>query len=215
MSEVDSMVLSKNKKFWLSRIGVMVAVIMGALAFLFYMPEPGMSNKGAGAKKEAGISASIERFYAEFKQVSNNPIQERFGEDTIALKTQNSLPLGNAIEQLSPNSYRPVDNWEGQYKERAFAAQSTLMQEARDHITNEGFNLVWDLKQDFIIRHRYQSNASLVGMLEEIADSVDSNFNRPIVVYYCANKRVFVITVRESDYINNNCQKSRGSFQSY
>jgi hypothetical protein len=54
-----------------------------------------------------------------------------------------------------------------------------------------------------------------VGMLEEIADAVDSNFNQPIMVYFCTDKRALVITVRESDYLRDNCNKSNGSLQYY
>ncbi|MFT6267858.1 MAG: hypothetical protein ACJAVV_000663 [Alphaproteobacteria bacterium] len=212
------MAMSKNTKFWISRISVMIAVMACALAFLTYVPDPGASleaSADSGGEKQAGIAASVTRFYSEFKQSSNDPILERFGKDTIILEEHNEIPLGKVIDQVSPKSYRPIDNWEGNYKERAFSSQSTLMQEASAHIASEGFNLVWDLNQDFTVRHRYQSTATLVGMLEEIAAAIDSNFNQPIVVYFCTDKRALVITVRESEYLRNNCQKSNGSFQYY
>ncbi|MFT4654620.1 MAG: hypothetical protein ACJA0G_000812 [Kangiellaceae bacterium] len=212
------MAMSKNTKFWVSRIGVMVAVVACAFAFLSYEPKLGKSlavSANSDGKQEQGIAASVTRFYAEFKQSSSDPILERYGKYTIMLEAQNELPLGNVIEEVSPKNYRPIDNWEGNYKERSFSAQSTLMQEANAHVASEGFNLVWDLNQDFMVRHRYQSNATLVGMLEEIADAVDSNFNQPIMVYFCTDKRALVITVRESDYLRDNCNKSNGSLQYY
>ena len=211
------MALSTNTKFWLSRIGVMVAVIAGTVAFLLYVPEPGteMATAGAGEEKKNNISDSVSRFYAEFRQSSTDPIKERFGEYTILLENQNDLPLGKSIEKAVSKNYQPVSNWQGALKQRAFAASSTLKQEAANHISKEGFNLVWDLNQDFIIRNRYQSNNTLVGMLEEIAGAVDSNFGNPIFVYYCASKRAYVITERESDYLVNNCEKSGGLSQSY
>lgn len=209
------MTLSKNAKFWASRIGVMVAVMAGALAFLLYAPESGTSQTAADSKLGKNITESVSRFYEEFRQTSRDPIKEQFGEYTILLEGQNDLALDKAIEQVSPKTYRPTQNWEGAFKQRAFAEASTLMQEARAHAVKEGFNLVWDLNQDFIIRNRYQSTNTLIGMLEEIAGAVDSNFNQPILVYFCEEKRALVITVRESDYLSNHCYTNNRSFQSY
>ena len=210
------MALSKNSKFWLSRILVIFAVIGCAIAFLMYVPDPSSGTTADGQKKVSkSVSDSVSDFYAEFRQTSRDPIKEQFGEDTIILDEQNEAEVGNAIEQVSASSFEPLDNWQGDFKERAFAAKSTLMTEASAHIAKEGFNLVWDLEQDFVIRSRYLSNTTLVGMLEEIAGAVDSNFNQPILVYYCYKKRALVITVRESIYLTVNCQKTTNEFQSY
>jgi hypothetical protein len=212
------MALSKNTKFWASRIVVMAAVVAVAILFLSYVPDPGSDIDAFGAsqaKPKANISDSVSRFYAEFGQVSSDPIKERFGEDTILLDEQNDIALGNAIENVSAKIYRPTENWEGDFKERPFAASSTLMQEAKAHALKEGFNLVWDLNQDFTIRTRYQSTATLVGMLEEIAGAVDSHFNRPIIVYFCSDKRALVITERESEYLEKNCQTTNSVLQAY
>jgi hypothetical protein len=210
------MALSKNTKFWFSRIMVMVAVMACSLAFLMYVPEPGSSTSAKG--RDGGsksLAESVSNFYAEFRHTSRDPIREQFGDYTIILEDNNDMAVGSAIDQVTENNYEPMDNWEGDFKERAFAAESTLMKEATAHIAKEGFNLVWDLNQDFVIRNRYRSTATLVGMLEDIAGAVDSNFNQPILVYYCFKKRALVITVRESTYLNVNCQKTVENFQSY
>jgi hypothetical protein len=194
----------------------MLAVIGCAIAFLMYVPDPSSDTTADGQKKPSkSVSESVSDFYAEFRQTSRDPIKEQFGEDTIILDDQNEAEVGNAIERVSATNFEPIDNWQGDFKERAFAAQSTLRTEAQAHIAKEGFNLVWDLEQDFVIRSRYQSNTTLVGMLEEIAGAVDSNFNRPIIVYYCYKKRALVITVRESTYLNVNCERTTNKFQTY
>lgn len=210
------MALSKNTKFWLSRIMVMVAVMACSLAFLMYVPDPGAStNAMEGDRGSKSVAESVSNFYAEFRHTSRDPIREQFGDYTIILEDNNDVVVGSVIDKVTDNNYEPMDNWEGDFKERAFAAESTLMKEASAHIAKEGFNLVWDLNQDFVVRNRYQSTTTLVGMLEDIAGAVDSNFNQPILVYYCFKKRAFVITVRESTYLNVNCQKSAENVQSY
>lgn len=195
----------------------MVAVIVGAIAFLMYVPEPGASTESidGDGKGTKSVAQSVTDFYSEFKQSSRDPIKEQFGDYTLMLEDNNNVEVGNAIEQSSINNYEALDNWAGDFKERAFAADSTIMTEASAHIAKEGFNLVWDLNQDFIIRNRYKSTATLAGMLEDIAGAVDSNFNQAILVYYCSKKRAFVITVRESTYLNVNCQKTTEGFSSF
>ena len=211
------MTLSKNSEFWLTRIMVIVAVIACALVFLFYVPQSGESMDAAeGVSQEsATISTSVSKFYSEFRQTSRDPIKEQFGEDTLLLTDNNDDPVGDAIDQVSENNYEPTDNWQGAFKERAFAAQSTLRKEATDHAAKEGFNLVWDLNQDFVVRNRYKSTSTLPGMLEDIAGAIDSNFNQPVLVYYCFNKRALVITVRESKYLKVHCKETTAGFQTY
>lgn len=211
------MIISKNAEFWLTRIIIILAVIAGAIAFLMNNPESGQTietTKGEG-KSDASISESVSDFYEEFSHTSRDPIKEQFGEDTIMLKENNEKPVGDAIERASKNTYEPTNNWQGAFKERAFAAQSTIMQEATNHISKEGFNLVWDLDQDYVVRHRYKSTNTLTGMLEEIAGAIDSNFNQPIMIYYCSKKRALVITVRESKYLHVNCEKITSESQNY
>jgi len=211
------MAKDKNTKLWLSPIIVIIAIVLAAIVFLFFVPKPNTANTTSSGNggDSSSISNSVSKFYAEFRQVSPDPIREQFGEDTIILEDQNDAPIDNVIEQVSENTYVPIDNWQGDFKERAFAAQSTLMKEANNHIAKEGFNLVWDLNQDFVVSHRYRSSTTLVGMLEDIAGAVDSNFNQPILVYYCFEKRALVITVRESTYLNVKCEKAANEFQSY
>ena len=214
-NEAVTMALSKNTKFWGSRIAIMVAVFAAALGFILYAPKDdnGINATSAdGANAKPGIASNMERFYAEFSQISSNPLREQFGESTIELSGKNDLPIDKVIEVVSGNTYPTLSNWSGVFKERAFAAGSTIMQEAHAHAAQEGFNLVWDLPQDFKIKNRYLSTANLTQMLEDIAQAVTSNFDKPVSVYFCSDKRAFVITLRKSDYLRKRCQKTSGSF---
>jgi hypothetical protein len=49
----------------------------------------------------------------------------------------------------------------------------------------EGVKLIWDLNQDFIIRHRFLSENSLLGALDEVASAIDANFIPKVNVYFC------------------------------
>lgn len=190
----------------------------GAIAFLIYVPEPGTGASSAsdeeGATVQRSVAENVSRFYEEFKQISRDPIKEQYGDYVVPLDNQND-PLGDSIKSVTKKSYEALDNWQGDYKERPFAKGSTLKSEAEKFVSREGMNLVWDLNQDFKIKDRFISDNTLSGMLEEIAGAVDANFDHPIIVYYCARKRALVITTRESDYLDRNCQKSEGSYDQY
>ena len=197
--------------FWIKRIGVMVVVILGAVAFLIFKPEQVESSTASTKNfKNTSVAESVSNFYAEFRQTSRDPIKERYG-DYVVVLDKDDEPVGDLIEDVSDQFYPPMNNWEGSQKERAFSTQSTLMKEAQKYATQEGFNLVWDLKHDFVIRDRFRSNNTLVGMLDEIAGAIDANFDLPILVYFCYQKRALVLTTKSNDYLSKHCQKSNES----
>lgn len=202
--------LNKNDlNFWIKPILVIVAVIIGTIAFLSYVPQEGPSGEVASDKAKerssSGVSEGMSRFYSEFRQSSPDPIEAAYGEYTILLKDNNNKALGDAILDSTNRNFLPLDDFNGEFKQRAFASDSTLMTEASAHAEKEGFNLVWDLNQDFIIRKRFISDNTLVGMLEEISGAVDSHFQNDINIYYCFKKRALVITERKSEFLRLNC----------
>ncbi len=189
----------------------------GALTFLMFIPEPSAQKQPTDARgtSQATIADSVSRFYTEFRAVSRDPIKDRYGDYTILLDEQNKSSIDKLVEGTTSKRFGPLENPEGKIKQRSFPQNSTIMQEAMAHASKEGFILVWDLHQDFIIRNRFNSHNSFAGMLEELAGAVDSNFNKPINIYFCEKKRTYIITVRESTYLNVHCQKSFGDDQYY
>lgn len=199
--------------FWLIRIALMIAVILACVAFLIFVPDP-TDTSGEISEDDNSVAANVTRFYQEFKQVSKDPIKERYGDFVILLDNQDE-DLTNTIKGTSSSNHPPVDNWQGEYKQRAFGKDSTLMEGAKAYAEKEGYTLIWDLNQDFIVRQRFISSNTLVGMLEEISGAVDANFDHPILIYFCFKKRALVITEKSSEYLEQNCEKSAGSYQQY
>jgi hypothetical protein len=200
--------------FWLKRIFVMIAVMAGALAFLLYVPEPGSASADSnndGGGSVSSVASSVSKFYAEFRMTSRDPIKERYGDYVIVLDEE-SKPLGQRISRITEKNYPPTSDWEGEYKERPFATDSTLRTEAKRFVAEAGYTLVWDLNQDFIVRDRFIATGTVPGMLEEIAGAVDANFDHPIAVYFCFKKRAMVITDKTTEYLAKNCEKSQGSY---
>ena len=71
----------------------------------------------------------------------------------------------------------------------------------------EGVHLIWDLSQDFTIRHRFLSENSLLGTLNEIAGAIDANFIPQVNVYFCSKKQTIVISEKAGTYVEENWRK--------
>ena len=194
----------------------MIAVMATAIAFLIFLPKTGeLSTQSTNSdNKSKSMADNMSRFYENFKQISRDPIKEKYGDFVVPLDNQDE-PLHDAIVNATQKNYPPMDNWQGDHKERPFAPGTTIKTEAAHFVAKEGFTLVWDLNQDFIVKDRFISTNSLVGMLEDISGAIDANFDKPILIYFCFKKRVLVITERESEYLKNNCQKSDAAYDQY
>lgn len=199
--------------FWLKRIGIMLVVIAGTIAFLLYVPVPAsVSSQSNGDEgQSSSVAASVTRFYAEFRMSSRDPIKERYGDYVIVLD-EAERSIGQRINRITEKNYPPLQEWQGELKERPFSSGSTLRTEATKFVSQAGYTLVWDLNQDFIVRNRYVADGTVVDMLEEIAGAVDANFDRPIAVYFCFKKRAMVISDKQHKYFDNQCEKSKSAY---
>lgn len=201
-------------KFWITRIIGMLVVILIAASILLFGPDPTapatVVKPNKPKEKSSSVAENVSRFYASFKQTSSDPIKEKYGEFVIPLENQ-VINVEEAIKGSTDRIYPPLDNWQGEIKERPFAKGETVKNQAEAFARSEGFHLVWDLKQDYIVLDRFVSSNTLVGMLDDVAIAVDANYDSAVLVYFCFRKRALVITERSSEYFLRNCQKSYGS----
>lgn len=184
----------------------MLIVIAGAIAFIIFMPQqPVLDENGAPVEKKS-IESNMAKFYEEFGLVSNDVIEEKYGEFVIPLE-QSDTPLSNQIASLAPRRLDPNErfDWRNNFKSRSFAKDSTLMGNAVSYVSEEGMELVWHLNQDFIVRHRFISKNNIPGMLHELAGAIDANFSGKVNVFYCSEQRVMVITDKEAPVLQSNC----------
>jgi len=193
--------------FWLKRIIVMLLVVLAAIAFILFMPENTTLDEQGNPVEKPSIQSNMAKFYEEFSLVSNDRIKEKFGDFVIPLETPDK-PLSEQLLsiQQAPNQANDNFNWQGSYKFRAFAQDSTLMGNASKYASAEGIKLIWNLNQDFIVRHRFSSENTISGMLDEIAGAIDSNFVNTVKVYYCNKQRTMVISDRDDQVLQKNCR---------
>ena len=191
-------------RFWLKHVALALVVLVAAIVVLVYMPE---SDNSAKQKESKSIEENLADFYREFRLSSKDPIQEEYGDFVLALEQ----PEGSQTERLvaiSNVDNPPEQTWQGEFKYRSFAKDTTIRVEAMKYAEQEGMQLIWDLNQDFIIRHRFLSENSLVATLDEIAGAIDANFIPQVNVYFCNKKRTIVIAENAGTYVVDNCKKA-------
>ncbi len=189
---------------WIKHVLLAVIVLVSALTTWIYLPE---DTGRAGDDSTENISDNLALFYEKFRYSSTDPIKEQFGDYVIALQ----IPKQSQTEQLvaiSDANLVPEDDWQGQYKLRSFAQGTTIKTEVMKYAEQEGMRLIWDLKQDFVIKQRFLSENSLVLTLDEIAGAIDANFMPQVSVYFCNEKRTIVITDTPGTYVAENCKKA-------
>jgi hypothetical protein len=197
----------KVSAFWIKHLVLAFIVLACALVVLLYAPEDSDGSGMGGADSKENIADILARFYEEFRLSSKDPIQEQYGDYVIALETPEASQTEQLIAISTVNS-PPEENWQGQYKFRSFAQGTTIRTEAMKYAEQEGMQLIWDLNQDFIIRHRFLSENSLVATLDEIAGAIDANFIPQVNVYFCNKKRTIVIAENAGTYVIDNCKKA-------
>ena len=202
-----------NKKaptFWLQHLILVIIVLVGGVFVLLYKSDPTAPSVQSDAPASEGknnIEENLARFYEEFSFSSKDPIKERYGDFVISL----DVPKESQTEQLVAivsAEQPPEQNWVGDNKFRSFAEGTTIRTESMKYAEQEGMQLIWDLNQDFIIRHRFLSENSLLGTLEEVASAIDANFIPQVNVYFCHKKGTIVITENAGTYVEENCTKA-------
>jgi hypothetical protein len=203
--------MSNNKApaFWLKHVILVIIVLVVALLFLIYKPDetaPSIQSNAPASEGKNNIEENFASFYEEFRFSSKDPIKEQYGDFVVAL----DIPKESQTEQLVAIvsvEDPPKQTWVGDYKFRSFAEGTTIRTEAMKYAEQEGMRLIWDLNQDFIIRHRFLSENSLLGTLDEFAGAIDANFIPQVNVYFCDIKGTIVISENAGTYVAENCRK--------
>jgi hypothetical protein len=201
--------------FWIKHLILAAVVIAAAIFVLRYNPETSdqsIQTSGQDSEDRASIAENVTSFYQEFRMSSRDPIKEQYGDFVLPLE----MPEETQTEQLvaiTSVERPPEASWEGEFKFRSFAKDTTIRVEAMKYAEQEGMQLIWDLNQDFIIRQRFLTESTLLGSLQEISGAIDANFIPKVDIYFCNKKRAIVITDEAGSYVLENCTKA--GFDSY
>ena len=188
--------------FWVKQIGLALVLIIVA-AVLIYLQEG--SDSSAEAPKKS-VSSGLSDFYRDFRQSSSEVGNSASSEFVVDVE-KSEEDLDTQLKSRA-SKHRPVtDAWVGEHKFRSFKAGNTLREVISDYAEKEGMQVVWDLEQDFVIKHHFQVDDTLVGALTQIASAVNSNFTGDVHAYVCADQRSLVVTATATEFLLEQCAR--------
>ncbi|GGF65983.1 TcpQ domain-containing protein [Alteromonas lipolytica] len=203
-----------NKKpasalFWVKHLGLALAVIIVAGIVIYLQMNLSSTPTPVDAPKERSVAKGLSDFYREFRMKSNEPIRSE-GADMVLDLTPSEQSLDDRLQSMS-SDLKPVDSrWEGEYKYRTFKAGNTLREAISSYAEQEGMQVIWDLDQDFVIKHQFQMDNTVAGSLAKIASAIDSNFEGKVATFVCPKQRSLVVTEKVSDYLAKQCSRVGG-----
>ncbi len=196
--------------FWARHIGLALVLIVVASVVIYLEQERENAPVPEGVKEDKSVSTGLSDFYREFRMSSSDPIEEQSGDFVMDL-TDSEEDLDSRLASMSSQA-RPVDKrWTGEHKFRTFRAGSTLREAISNYAQQEGMQVIWDLEQDFVIKHQFQVDSTISGSLVKIASAINSNFEGEVEAYLCPRQRSLVVTADKTEFLVSNCQLARKS----
>ena len=148
---------------------------------------------------------AFSEMYARLRSSPTTPHTEQQSEFVVTLPSQPS-ELNSQLTDMNVSSDATQDNWQSMHKRRSFRQGETLKEGLAKHIEQEGWQLLWDLDQDFIIKDRFETDGTLLESARIIKTSIQHNFNHPIRVLTCAKQRAILLTTSTDNSLLNQCQ---------
>ncbi len=201
-----------NKKptssvFWAKHLGLALIVVVVASVVIHLQMNLSSQPTPVDAPNERSVAKGLSDFYSEFRMTNEEPVNE--GADMVLDMAISDESLEERLESMS-SDFKPVDDrWVGEYKYRTFMAGSTLRRAISIYAEQEGMQVIWNLKQDFVIKHQFQMDDTVAGSLATIASAIDSNFEGKVATFVCPKQRSLVVTEEVSDYLTAECNRVR------
>jgi hypothetical protein len=197
-----------NSLFWLKHVMLALMIIAIAVIVLVLKQSNESGVRPEGDTRKKSISSNMSNFYADYRLSSRHPREEGLGDFVMAVKKADT-PLGERLQKME-SLQKPVSGrWVGEHKHRSFKAGSTLRSAITDYAQSEGMQVIWELEQDFIVKHPFQLDDSILGSLKMIAKAIDANFDGEVKAYMCPRQRSLVITAKSSEYLEKQCAEAR------
>ncbi len=200
-----------NKKptstlFWAKHLGLALAVIIVAGIVIHLQMNMTSAPTPVDAPEERSVAKGLSDFYREFRMTANEPERSE-GADMVLDLTPSEQSLDDRLQSMS-SALKPVDSrWEGEYKYRTFRAGNTLREAISSYAEQEGMQVIWDLNQDFVIKHQFQMDNTVAGSLAKIASAIDSNFEGKVATFVCPKQRSLVVTEKVTEYLSKQCSR--------
>lgn len=196
-----------NALFWLKYVGLIVLLILIAVGVLFLRYSQQNQALPDGVQPTKSLSKGMTDFYTSYKLSSSKPFSDDLGDFVIEVN-ENEEPLSDRLASME-SLQKPISpRWQGEYKFRTFKAGATLREAITNFAESEGMQVIWELDQDFIIKHQFQLDNTIIGSLGKIAKAIDANFTGKVNAFVCPKQRSLVITNKANRYLRENCTLS-------
>jgi hypothetical protein len=194
--------------YWLKQLGLVLVVVVLAVIILILHEEYTTRPLPEGAPQERSIQRGLSDFYREYRNTFNELTLEKMSDFVLDVQVS-STPLEQRLEKISLGAKPVENNWVGTYKNRSFRPGSSLREAMTEFAKQDGVRLVWDLNQDFVVKHPFQMEGVITDALAKMSKSIDANFEQEVVAYLCPKARALVITTEQSDALMQQCQRLR------
>ena len=193
-----------NTLFWLKHLGLAVALIVIAVVVVQLRSQQEAAPAPEGAPAKRSVASGLSAFYQEFRLSSLDPIKDEIGDFVMELGGSDQS-VEQRLESMASDA-RPVsERWVGEKKFRTFKAGNTLREALSGYAQQEGMQVIWDLEQDFVIKHQFQMDTTIALAVKQIANAVDSNFVGDVRGYVCPKERSLVVTASQTEYLDTHC----------
>ncbi|TAP41460.1 TcpQ domain-containing protein [Alteromonas sp. KUL49] len=189
--------------FWIRHLTLafMLVAVAGVLIYLREDDAPALPD---GEPEQRSVSTGLSEFYREFRMSATDPAEEPTGDFVLDIAGVDSN-LDARLESMSSRT-RPVEeSWTGEHKNRSFKAGNTLREAISTYALAEGMQVIWNLNQDFVIKHQFQMDNTVAGSLAEIASGINSSFEGDVRVYLCSQQRSLVVSAEATPYLVDEC----------
>lgn len=194
-----------SSSFWAKQIGIAVVLVIAAGVLIYMLQTQEKSPVPASQKEEKSVSKGLSDFYRNFRMSSTDPLEDEQSDFVLDIAGVDPN-LDSKLAKMSSQT-RPVEkNWTGEHKYRTFTEGNTLREAISQYAQAEGMQLIWNLEQDFVIKHQFQLDNTVAGSLAKIASAIDSSFEGEVNAYLCAEQRSLVVSEEETDFLKNNCR---------
>ena len=198
-----------SSSFWAKQIGIAAVLVIIAGVLIYMLQTQDQEPVPQGQAEEKSVSRGLSEFYRNFRMSAFDPAKDEQGDFVLDIAGVDPN-LDNKLAQMSSQT-RPVEkNWTGEHKYRTFQEGNTLREAISQYAQAEGMQVIWNLEQDFVIKHQFQLDNTVAGSLAKIASAIDSSFEGQVKAYLCAEQRSLVVTAQETEFLTTNCRLVRG-----
>ncbi|MBQ4832842.1 TcpQ domain-containing protein [Pseudoalteromonas sp. MMG010] len=190
--------------FWIRNI-LLTLTLIGVAYFLIFNEDLDLSlSKDSFSIKDSTNAAAkgLSRFYTSIRnQVNDNKERDKF---VLPLPTP-TLNIDRVLAQRSQVVEPLPANWTGSVTARRFEINSTLKEVLSGYAHDEGIELYWYLKKDYVVKDHFRVDSNFTSALYQVGRAINDDFEHEVYTFFCYNQRAAVITELPSENLRTHC----------